>query len=168
MNNITKQYIILVFLTVNATCLYGQSYDKSVKILVGENLDFIQSYFDNIKKEHFPTNQHVISSKTTEKGNLVLECSTPTIGGEEKANFIVIKTTFIRTDDGDEICVDQLIMGTQISAYSNLAPIKDTFMSKGAGVWEQEYNDAFVVSAEYQYKSDSDFYGLHIYLKKIN
>jgi len=120
---------IILFLSIIGT--YAQT--KPVQLLIGENDTTVIKYFD-ILKQQFMSNKYVITEKgTTNDGSLTLTFSTPT-NEENKTNSLSIIALFSRVNK-QEICIRQLVMGTDVSAYENLTFIKDTFKKIDENTW---------------------------------
>lgn len=120
-----------MLILINAVAVEAQT--SPVKLLIGENDTTVVKYFDELKQS-FLNNQYVVTEKgTANDGSLTLTFSTPT-SEEHKTNSLSIIALFSRVNK-QEICVRQLVMGTDKSATENLNFVKDTFKKIDENKW---------------------------------
>lgn len=136
-----------------------------VEILLGRTDVEVKEYLSKLK-EPYSSNKYVkIESRTSKNGELILGLSVPTLS-EANSNFLNIITLFISTADGSEICVTQIISGTDISSYNNLKNIKENFTKDPdkEARWIKPFNDDFIEVADFE--KDGTSYKITISLMK--
>ncbi len=139
--------IVILFLP---SSIFGQ---VPIKILIGQTDKQVNEYFGSLK-QFFASDKSVgIEQKTSANGDLILSFGTP-INHEEITNSLEIIAHFVETRDGDEICTDQIIIGTEISAYKNVSTIRKLFsrVPDREGTWLRSFNEHFNEVAEFQKK----------------
>jgi hypothetical protein len=163
MERIIYSSLVMICLLLPTTILA----QAPVKILTGQTDNQVREYFSSLK-EFFTSNRNVgIEQKTSDDGDLILKFGTPTLN-EEITSSLEIIARFIMLNDGTERCSEQVIIGTDKTAYKNLSTIKTSFKKDPDrnNVWVREYNENFFEIAEFQKKND--LYSIRISLINRN
>lgn len=127
--------LTLILLLILSFKSFSQDSPKQepVKMFIGNNDKAVRGYFESLINL-FPDNQYLkIEETTTDRGDLFLKLILPMMG-ENKSGCLTIFAVFHRSG-GDEICVRQAVMGSDISAYRNLIYVRDNYKSDGDNKW---------------------------------
>jgi hypothetical protein len=158
------------------TLLIGVFFVNSLKSQIGDGNIFIgqkeaqvTKYLDSLNK--LKSNPYYKIDRTvTKNGDLQLS-SEFSLVDEEFYKCLSIIFTFQRIK-GDEVCIQQLIIGYAKDASSNLNFVKDKFKYVSPGKWETPFFDLpdYKIQAEFETDESKpeNYYYLHFFIKKAD
>jgi hypothetical protein len=139
--------LILLFLVALSLTSYSQS--KTFQILIGEDENSINQYYNSLIRM-FPSNSYLkIESDVDESGNKILKLELPT-DREGKMGFISTVSRFRHLKDGSEICTQQFFFCDNDSVSEYLNYFKENYVKSSDSSWTTEFNDMFDLVATFK------------------
>ena len=133
---------------------------QPIRLLLGQKESYVTLYLDSLSRLN-PVHKYYTERSTSHDGDLML--SVDFDANEEIIfNCISIIARFSRVD-GEEICMSQMIIGSQTNASSNINFIKDHFRRVEEGKWEHPFSDKTKITVTYEKGEDGIFKGYTIY-----
>jgi hypothetical protein len=146
-----KNLISIFLLLLSINCLAQNS---SVKVLAGKTENEVIDYFNSIINRSSNSSLR-IEKGVTKYGDLTLKLELP-LSEESKFNCISLTTVFYHVSKDSEVCVTQMIFGSEQYITENLSYLKDNFKQTSSNNWE-EFNikEPFKTTAEFSKEGSS-------------